>query len=87
MKLKPTVPTLNPKSTIIVVNPRMASHFLVCPMFLNKVFHASINSLAGPGMPKSCLSCELAICNAAAVVKPDITGNEKNSTKKPEIGK
>lgn len=68
----------------MVVNPRIASHFLVSLMFLKSDIQASKKMLAGPEMPKSCFSWDDAMLSAAAVVNPDMTGNEKNWTRKPE---
>lgn len=77
--------TLKNNTIIIVATPKTESHSLISLIFTKKDFQASRNSLAGPGIPSKDLVCELAILIAAAVVKPDITGNEKKSTKNPRI--
>lgn len=68
----------------MVATPKTESHNLISLILTKKDFQASRNSLAGPGIPSRDFVCELAMLIAAAVVKPDITGNEKKSTKNPE---
>lgn len=61
--------------------PNMVSHWLVCRMLVKTDTQASINVLDLPLIPSKLLIWEEAIFKAAAVVKPDMTGYEKNSTK------
>lgn len=67
----------------MVVNPNTVSHFLDLEMFLYTDITASKNASALPGIPSKLLNWEAAITKAAADVNPDITGYEKNSTRKP----
>lgn len=70
---------------MIVVNPKTVSHFLDFAMFLNTDITASKNASALPGIPSKLLNWEAAITKAAAEVNPEITGYEKNSTRKPIV--
>lgn len=67
----------------IVNTPNTESHSLALPTFPQMCIHASRNSVDLPGNPSNDFTCKLPICNAAAVVKPAVTGIEMNCTKLP----
>lgn len=64
--------------------PKTLSHNLTSVMLLKNFSIACKNSLALPGIPNRPFNCVEAICKAAAVVKPAVTGYDINSIKKPK---
>ena len=68
----------------IVQTPSVTSPTLVSCILLNKFPHASRNSLPLPLIPSRFFSWVEAIVRAAAAIKPAVTGNDMNCTRKPD---
>jgi len=64
--------------------PRVTSPALVSCIFLNTFFHASRKSWPLPLIPSRPFSWDEAIVRAAADIKPAVTGNDMNCTRKPD---
>lgn len=65
-------------------NPMTASHVCVSSICSKTAFQVSTNPSALNSKPRRDLTCVVPIVNAAAVVKPAITGAAMNSIRKPE---
>ena len=68
----------------IVQIPRVTSPALVSWILWNKFPHDSRNSFPLPLIPSRLFSWDEAIVIAAADTKPAVTGNDMNSTRKPD---
>lgn len=68
---------------IIETTPKTESHNRTFEILATRILMAPKNSFDFPGMPSNPLICVDAICNAAAVVNPAVTGYDIKLIRKP----